>query len=182
MGTAVRRLPLTGPSDDESRRPVVCGSRHAWDGARQCASRQVAARSGEGVVPGALGPNTVGLSNDGGAGGIPVSSAARPACDGVAHVTKLMAWAALAGAVIGLVFLGAEGIVSYESSYEPPRGITADDRQTLDEFDKAFWDGLSWWNRLALPWWSYPLIGAASAAVLAAPFAIAGVRVSRVRR
>lgn len=73
-------------------------------------------------------------------------------------MTKLMVWAALAGAVIGLVFLGAEGIartagdgtdVVYEGSYEPLRG--ADDQQTLDELNEAFWDGLKWWNQLILP-------------------------------
>ena len=119
-----------------------------------------------------------------------MSSAARPACDGVAHVTKLMAWAALAGAVIGLVFLGAEhfamtaddgSVVIYEGSYEPLRGVEMTP-EAAAERERAFEYSLKWWNRMVLPWWAYPLIGAASAAVLAAPFAIAGVRVSRVRR
>lgn len=112
-----------------------------------------------------------------------------PVCDWVTRITKLMAWAAIAGAVIGLVFLGAEhfamtaddgSVVIYEGSYEPLFG--ADLARPSDEWNRAFEDLLKWWNQMVLPWWAYPLIGAASAAVLAAPFAIAGVRVVRVRR
>ncbi|WP_167323536.1 hypothetical protein [Rhodococcoides kroppenstedtii] len=104
-------------------------------------------------------------------------------------MTKLMVWAALAGAVIGLVLLGAEhfamtaddgSVVIYEGSYEPLLG--ADLARPSDEWNRAFEDSMKWWNQMVLPWWAYPLIGAASAVVLAALFAIAGVRVSRVRR
>ncbi|KQU04477.1 hypothetical protein ASG56_14135 [Rhodococcus sp. Leaf7] len=105
-------------------------------------------------------------------------------------MTKLMAWAALAGAVIGLVFLGAEGIamntdggsvVVYEGSYEPLRGVEMI-RETPEDVSRALEDALNWWNQLPLPWWAYPLIGAVSAAVLSTPFAIAGVRLGRQRR
>ncbi|MBY6537645.1 hypothetical protein HQ325_03070 [Rhodococcus sp. BP-349] len=105
-------------------------------------------------------------------------------------MTKLMAWAALAGAVIGLVFLGA-GVVAarayldsdssdyYGGSYAP---LT--DLESTSAFDTSLgldW-AANWWDLLTLPWWSYPLIGAGSAAVLSVPFAIVGVRVSRVGR
>lgn len=115
-------------------------------------------------------------------------------------MTKLMAWAALAGAVIGLVLLSAEGIamntddgsvVVYEGAYEPLPGIAMStgaaeaseelDRALAEELDRAS-DAQKWWNQLPLPWWAYPLIGAGSAAVLSAPFAIAGVRLDRSRR
>lgn len=59
-----------------------------WDGVRQCASRQVTARSGEGVVPGALGSNTVTLTNYVGLGCIPVSPAERPTCGWVTRMTN----------------------------------------------------------------------------------------------
>jgi hypothetical protein len=105
-------------------------------------------------------------------------------------MTKLMIWAALVGAVVGLVLLGAEGIamntddgsvVVYEGSYEPLRGVEMT-RETPENVSRAFEHALKWWNQLPLPWWAYPLIGAGSAAVLSAPFAIAGVRLDRSRR
>ncbi|WP_156148916.1 hypothetical protein [Rhodococcus sp. MEB064] len=105
-------------------------------------------------------------------------------------MTKLMAWAAFAGAVIGLMLLGAEVVatrayinsdsnVFYDGSYAP---LT--DSESAYAFDTSLeidW-APNWWELVTLPWWSYPLIGAGSAAVLSAPFAMAGVRVSRVRR
>ncbi|MBY6438124.1 hypothetical protein HQ602_17255 [Rhodococcus kroppenstedtii] len=108
-------------------------------------------------------------------------------------MTKLMAWAALAGALVGLVFFGAEcwveqrkpNEVIFDAGYEPLPGV-----EVATEYNSAFSTSLAleetrpsdWWSLSTLSWWAYPLIGAASAAVLAAPFAIAGVRVSRVRR
>ncbi|MGB3772329.1 MAG: hypothetical protein WBF79_18570 [Rhodococcus sp. (in: high G+C Gram-positive bacteria)] len=105
-------------------------------------------------------------------------------------MTKLMVWAAVAGAVIGLVFLGAEVVathaylnsdsnVFYDGSYAP---LT--DSESTSAFDTSLeldW-AANWWELVTLPWWSYPLIGAGSAAALMAPFAIAGVRLGRPRR
>ncbi len=111
----------------------------------------------------------------------------------VARMAKLMVWAALAGVVIGLVLLSVEGTLAYldpndgavtvyGGGYGSIQGQDALDADTEAELDRYFIDAAKWWNQLTLPWWAYPLIGAGSAAVLAAPFAIAGVRVTRVRR
>lgn len=104
-----------------------------------------------------------------------------------------MIWAALTGAVVGLVFLGVEGTLAYldpndgaatvyEGGYGSIQGQDALDADTKAELDQYFIDAAKWWNQLILPWWAYPLIGAGSAAVLSAPFAIAGVRLGRRRQ
>lgn len=83
------------------------------------------------------------------------------------------------GAVLGLVFLGAEGItfhipspegeVIYSGEYVPLRGVSM-----TDPSDPLIGTSLSWWNQLRLPWWSYPLIGAATGAVVAMALALTG--------
>ena len=107
--------------------------------------------------------------------------------DCLARVTKLIGWAILFGAVLGLVILGAEGIafhlhspedeVIYSGEYVPLRGASM-----TDPSEPLIGTSLSWWNQLRLPWWSFPLIGAATGAVVATVLALTGVRVVRTRR
>ena len=107
--------------------------------------------------------------------------------DCLARVTKLIGWATLFGAVLGLVILGAEGIafhlhspedeVIYSGEYVPLRGASM-----TDPSEPLIGTSLSWWNQLRLPWWSFPLIGAATGAVVATVLALTGVRVVRTRR
>jgi hypothetical protein len=102
----------------------------------------------------------------------------------VTRVTKLMVWATLAGALVGLVFFWAEcwtvhrelSSVIFDAGYEPMPGVEFSTGYTSDS---AFSTSLTidaarpseWWTWSALVWWAYPLIGAISAAVLAAPCA-----------
>ncbi|MFC7960988.1 hypothetical protein [Rhodococcoides kroppenstedtii] len=100
---------------------------------------------------------------------------------------KLIGWATLFGAVLGLAILGAEGIafhlpshegeVIYSGEYVPLRGASM-----TDPIEPLIGTSLSWWNQLRLPWWSFPLTGAATGAVVAMVLALTGVRVVRTRR
>lgn len=110
-------------------------------------------------------------------------------------MTKLIVWATLADAFVGLVFFGARcwtvhrelSSVIFDAGYEPMPSVEV---STGYMSDSTFSTSLSidaaraskWWTWSVLVWWAYPLIGAASAAVPAAPCAIAGVRLVRQRR
>lgn len=105
-------------------------------------------------------------------------------------MTKLLGWATLFGAVVGAVLLGALGVsfyatnrdnrISYEGeAVESSEGITGPSFIDLNPF---FGDASNWWTQLWLPWWSFPLIGAATGAVVATLLDLAGVRVVRTRR
>jgi hypothetical protein len=126
---------------------------------------------------------------------ISVSATSPPTCGWVTRMTKLMVWATLVGALVGLVFFGAGcwtvhrelSSLIFDAGYEPMPGVEFSTGYTSDS---AFSTSLSidaarpseWWTWSALVWWAYPLIGAISAAVLDAPCAIAGVRLVRQRR
>ncbi|KQU03872.1 hypothetical protein ASG56_10505 [Rhodococcus sp. Leaf7] len=96
----------------------------------------------------------------------------------------LVLWGALAGVVIGLVFLGVEGFalyrdqseVIYDGAYAPLRGVemTRSYSTTLT-LDHA---GSGWWNGLPVPWWSYPVIGGAAGALASAAAGWRGLRIT----
>ncbi|MFC7962826.1 hypothetical protein ACWEQ4_06675 [Rhodococcus sp. NPDC003994] len=105
-------------------------------------------------------------------------------------MTKLIGWATLFGAVLGAVLLGALGVAFYATNrndsvvYEG--SVTELDEgaagPSFIELNPFFRDATNWWTQLWLPWWSFPLIGAATGAVVATLLALAGVRVVRTRR
>lgn len=97
---------------------------------------------------------------------------------------SLVLWGALAGVLIGIVFLGVEGWalhqdqseVIYDGAYVPLRGVEmTKSYSTTLTLDYA---GSGWWNALPVPWWSYPLIGGAAAALLSAVAGWRGMRIT----
>ena len=99
----------------------------------------------------------------------------------------------LVGVVIGLVFFGAEcwtvhrelsGVV-FGAGYEPMVGVEFStgyrSSPTLSGLLNEAARSSRWWTWSALPWWSYPVIGASSGAALGVPPALIGLRLKRSR-
>ena len=104
---------------------------------------------------------------------------------------RLIGAMTLVGAVIGLVFIGAEcwtlqrelsGVV-IGAGYEPMVGVEFSTGYSLSPALSELLNEAArpsgWWTWSALPWWSYPVIGGLSGAVLGVPLALIGMRLTR---
>ncbi|MBY6364319.1 hypothetical protein [Rhodococcoides corynebacterioides] len=101
----------------------------------------------------------------------------------------LIGCSSIFGAIVGTVLLGALGVTFYATNrnnsvvYE---GSLAESNEgeigpSFIDLNPFFRDASNWWTQLWLPWWSFPLIGAATGAVVATLLVLAGVRVVRTR-